>query len=102
VTVERYCFVLRVRPGQEAEYKRRHDEIWPELVEAIHAAGIRNFTIFLRGRDVIGFFECHDPDPAAALGRMEQLEVSARWDEHMRDVLEPSDGASPVEVWHLD
>ena len=37
--VERICFTFELRPGTEEEYKRRHYEIWPKLVEAILAAG---------------------------------------------------------------
>ena len=38
--MERLCFTFAIRPGTEAEYKRRHDEIWPELVADIQDAGI--------------------------------------------------------------
>lgn len=100
--MRRYCFTLRLREGQEAEYRRRHDGIWPEAVEAMRAAGLRNFTLYMRGRQVIGTFECHDPDPAAALARLDAQDVTARWTEHMDDVIEAFDEPEPVEVWHLD
>ena len=51
--MERLCFTFKLYPGQEAEYKRRHDEIWPDLVEAIQQAGLRNYSLFRRGQDVV-------------------------------------------------
>jgi len=98
--VERHCFTLRVREGQEGEYRRVHDEVWPELVEALREAGIGNYSLFMRGRDVIGYFE---RDPAAAqltLAQLDETDVSRRWDEQMRDIIE-SFGESPGEVWHI-
>lgn len=44
-----YAWVLEVRPGYEDEYKKRHDEIWSELVEDIRAAGLRNYNISATG-----------------------------------------------------
>ena len=41
------AFKMKLYPGQEQEYKRRHDQLWPEMVEMIHAHGGRNYSIFL-------------------------------------------------------
>ena len=43
--MERYAFRMRLHPGMEAEYQRRHDAIWPELVDLLHAAGISDYAI---------------------------------------------------------
>ena len=43
---------LGVRPGYEEEYKKRHDEIWPEMISELKAAGIRNYSIFRHGLDL--------------------------------------------------
>ena len=40
--MERFAWKGRIKPGMQEEYKRRHDEIWPEMLELLHAAGIRN------------------------------------------------------------
>ena len=45
--MKRHAFTMRLKPGTVAEYKRRHDEIWPELAAAIRAAGISDYSIFL-------------------------------------------------------
>ena len=64
--VERLCHIFRIAPGTEAEFIRRHVEIWPEMVEAMHEAGFANYSLFRRGLEVIGYSECH-PDVATAL-----------------------------------
>src|SRR3712207_9046740 len=55
-----YAWVLEVRPGYEDEYVRRHDEIWPEMVEALREAGISNYSIFRHGLTLFGHFESDD------------------------------------------
>lgn len=52
--MERVCITFEIYPGTEAEYKKRRDEIWPELVEAIKAAGQSNYSLFRRGKTIIG------------------------------------------------
>jgi L-rhamnose mutarotase len=104
--MERICFTFELRPGTEEEYKQRHDEIWPELVEAIRAAGIRNYSLFRRGRQVIAYAECH-PDVASAFGAVGATEVNRRWAEWFEDVIvsltdEEGNLLRADEVWHLD
>lgn len=104
--MERHCFTFELKPGQEAEYQRRHDEIWPELVADLRAAGIRNYTLFRRGLQVIAYCECH-PDAETAFGRMADSEANARWSAWFEDVIERlSDEQGRLfaaeEVWHLD
>ena len=55
--MERACFYLRIFPGTEAEYDRRHAEIWPELVDEIRESGLRNMSGFRRGTDVWYYVE---------------------------------------------
>ncbi len=84
--MERACFYLRIFPGTEAEYDRRHAEIWPELVDEIRESGLRNFSGFRRGTDVWYFTEAasdvesafvvHGPKPA-----------NQRWNRYFRDVI---------------
>lgn len=104
--MERFCFKMLIREGQEGEYKRRHDEIWPELVAEIEAAGVSNYSLFRRGREVIAYCEC-EPDVATAFGKLGESEVNAQWSEYFADVLEElvdADGNlfEAEEVWHLD
>jgi L-rhamnose mutarotase len=104
--LERICFTFELRPGMEDEYKRRHDEIWPELVEAIKDAGISNYTLFRRDRQVIAYAEC-EPDVATAFAKVGATDVNARWAAWFEDVIvrltdESGDLFRAEEVWHLD
>ena len=56
----RYAWFRELKPGCEEEYTRRHAELWPEMKEAIHGVGIRDYVIFLHGTQVFGTFECDD------------------------------------------
>jgi L-rhamnose mutarotase len=104
--VQRVCFLMEVISGREAEYQRRHDEIWPELVTALSDAGVRNYSLFRRGTTVIAYAECH-PDAATAFGKVGATEVNARWAKWFEDVLAEHVGPDgelleAAEVWHLD
>jgi L-rhamnose mutarotase len=104
--MERVCFTFQLKPGTEAEYKRRHDEIWPELVAAIEDAGISNYSLFRRGLQVIAYCEC-EPDAATAFGKVGATEVNRRWAEWFEDTIEAlvdeqGDLFWADEVWHLD
>jgi len=90
------AFRMRVRPGMTDEYRRRHAEIWPEMVAALRAEGIRRYEIFLceDTREVFAFQLRATPpvtDPAAA------DPVIRRWRTHMADVLE-MDGPMPLRL----
>lgn len=59
--MERVCFQLSVRPDRLEEYKARHREVWPAMLEALRATGWRNYSLFLRGDGLlIGYLECED------------------------------------------
>jgi L-rhamnose mutarotase len=84
--MERILMYIRIFPGTEAEYDRRHAEIWPELVAEIQESGIRNFTGFRRGTDVWYYGECH-PDIATAFGVHGPKPANTRWNHYFRDVI---------------
>jgi len=104
--MQRICFLMEIIPGQESEYERRHGEVWPELISALQAAGVRNYSLFRRGTSVIAYAECH-PDAATAFGHVGATEVNQRWSEWFGDVLTAltdSNGGlvEAREVWHLE
>ncbi len=104
--MERLCFTFDTREGTAEEYKRRHDEIWPELVADIKAAGMSNYSLFREGNRVIGYVEC-EPDVASAFAKLAQSEANARWSEWFTDVIvaltdDHGELFSLQEVWHLD
>ncbi len=101
-----YAWVLEVRPGYEEEYKRRHDEIWPELVEEISAAGLRNYSIFRYGLTLIGYFETDDLEAASEY--LANSDANARWGEYMAPIMkieaDPQTNFAfllPLQ-WHMD
>jgi L-rhamnose mutarotase len=74
-----YAWVLEVRPGYEEEYVRRHQEIWPEMVEALRSAGISNYSIFRHGLTLFGYFETDDIEETR--GYLANSETNQRWSE---------------------
>ena len=96
--MERYAWKAHVLEGQIEEYKRRHDAIWPEMVEVLRAAGIRNYTIWNVGDELFGYYECEKGADYAARVQAESPVVD-RWNAYMKDVMvmemDPRTGAQP-------
>ena len=84
--MERALFYLRLYPGTEAEYDRRHTEVWPELVAEIRESGIHNFTGFRRGTDVWYYGE-YEPDARTAFATLGPKPANQRWNRYFRDVI---------------
>jgi len=101
---QRAGFVLHVRPDRIEEYVAAHANVWPEMLDALRAAGIRNYTIFRAGTSVFGYFEAEDLDIAAAF--LEGQEVNRRWQNAMAGLLEervPDGGPQALEpIFRLD
>ena len=94
---ERYVFRMRLNAGMEAEYTRRHDAIWPELVDLLREAGVRNYSIHL------------DPETNLLIGVLERSAdhtmddlpnhpIMQKWWAHMADVMEAGLDNAPVAV----
>ena len=84
--MEKLLWKGRIRPGMREEYIRRHDEIWPEMEEALRAAGIRNYSIWNCGDELIGYYEC--PSVEFALRFQDESEAVQRWSASMQHVME--------------
>ena len=101
---ERRGFVLRVKPDRIGDYVEAHRHVWPELLEALRAAGIRNYTIFRAGNEVFGYFE--SDDLARAEEYLAAQDVSTRWQDAMAELLDervPDEGPPPLEeVFRLE
>ena len=80
--MERVCFLLHVRPDRLDEYRARHREVWPDMLDALRDAGWRNYSLFL-GDDglLVGYVEVDDFE--AAQRAMAQTEVNDRWQRDM-------------------
>jgi L-rhamnose mutarotase len=91
---ERVCFTLTVRRDRLGEYRARHREVWPEMLDALGRSGWRNYSLFLREDGLlIGYLECEDF--AAAQRAMEDEEVNARWQAEMAGFFELRPGDRP-------
>jgi L-rhamnose mutarotase len=106
--MERVCFLARIRPDRLAEYRATHQEVWPEMTEALREAGWANYTLFLTDDGLlIGYLETDDF--AAAQHRMAQTDVNARWQARMQPYFDDLGGMRPdegfrriTEIFHLD
>jgi L-rhamnose mutarotase len=94
--MNRYCFLLRVRPELLGEYRRRHAEVWPDMLRALAASGWHNYSIFA-GPDglIVGYVEADDLD--AAQQAMARTDVNARWQADMSRFFIGLDGRPPDE-----
>ncbi|MCK4924070.1 MAG: L-rhamnose mutarotase [Spirochaetes bacterium] len=80
--MKRYASIFRIRPELKEEYKKDHDEIWPDMAEAIRNSGIQNYSIFFR-KDGTLFAYLEADDPAAAFAFIGRQEVNERWQKAM-------------------
>jgi L-rhamnose mutarotase len=101
----RKAFVMKVRPDAHDEYRRRHDEIWPELSAALRQHGVRSYSIFLDARRNL-LFAYVELDSVERWNAIAGTEVCRRWWAFMRDIMETNPDDSPVaedlaEVFHL-
>ena len=102
--MERVCFLLQVKPERLDEYRARHREVWPEMLDALRTAGWHNYSLYLREDGLlVGYLETEDFE--AALKAMDETDVNARWQAEMA----PFFGARAdttlerlEEVFHLD
>lgn len=104
--MERACFSIALVPGTEDEYERRHRQIWPEMIEAISEAGLRNFTGFRRDTEVIYYLECH-PSRDVSFSRLDDSAVNARWTAYFDGIIaDRNDAAGRLffipEITHVD
>lgn len=104
----RVGFYLQVKPERLQEYRERHREVWPEMLDALRQTGWRNYSLFLREDGLLfGYVELDDL--AAAVEAMSRTEVNARWQADMAPFFEQLEGRRPdegfirlEEVFHLD
>jgi L-rhamnose mutarotase len=108
-TMKRIGFILKVKQDKIEEYKRHHENVWPEMLAALRAAGWHNYSLFMADDGLLfGYFET-PVDLATANAAMAAAEVNTRWQEFMAPYFEAPDNARPdqalvelEEVFHLD
>jgi L-rhamnose mutarotase len=102
---ERHAFRMKLNSGMEAEYKKRHDEIWPELVALLHETGVSDYSIHLDRDSNILFGVLTRPENHT-MASLPDHPVMKRWWAHMADIMETNPDKSPVQtdlvtVFHL-
>ena len=77
--MKRYGMVVGVRPEKLDEYKRLHAAVWPQIMELLAKAHVRNFSIFHKDELLFGYFEYDGTDLAADFGRMNAEPIVREW-----------------------
>jgi len=102
----RTAFKMKLRSGCEAEYKKRHDEIWPELSKALTEAGVFDYSIYFdeESLTLFAFQKLTDDNTADNLPNTDRVK---KWWAYMADLMETNPDNSPVvkplrEVFHMD
>ena len=95
--MQKYAFKMRLNPGMRDEYKRRHDEIWPELVDLLREAGVSDYSIHLDEETNILFSVLWRWD-GHTMDELPDHPVMQRWWAHMADVMETNDTNEPVAI----
>jgi L-rhamnose mutarotase len=95
--MQKYAFRMRLNPGQEAEYRRRHDAIWPDLAALLREAGISDYSIHLDRETGLLFGVLWRRDDHA-MDDLPAHPVMQRWWAHMADIMATNPDGSPVAV----
>jgi L-rhamnose mutarotase len=106
--LQRVCFILNVRPDRLEEYKVRHRDVWPEMIQALRDSGWNNYSLFLRPDGLlVGYLETSNFQQA--LAEMERRDVNKRWQQEMAAFCVLADGKKadqmmiPIEeIFHID
>lgn len=96
--MEKVVWTGTVYPGKMEVYQKRHDQIWPEMRQALCKAGVQNYTIWSDGKRLIGYYECEDREQTEA--RKSADPVFQKWKESMEGVmrLETGQGGLPFQM----
>jgi L-rhamnose mutarotase len=104
--MQRIAFTMTIRPGTEAEYERRHRQVWAGMLHELRTAGAHTYSIFRQGTLLFAYLEVDD------LARYQRYlagsSIAAKWEAHMSDILirevDPATDFPPLipEVFHLD
>ncbi len=95
--MERVAFKMKLHKGLEAEYKKRHDSLWPELETLLKSYGISDYSIFLDSEtnNLFGVMKVEDKQ---RLDHLPAEPVMQKWWAHMKDIMESNPDNSPVSL----
>ena len=104
--MQRIAFTMKIKPGSEEEYARRHQNVWPALLADLKQAGCSRYSIYRQGLNLFAYMEVEDFQQF--LNKMATSNASERWEKQMSDILirevDPATGFPAVlpEIFHLD
>lgn len=95
--MQRIAFKMKLLPGFEAEYKKRHDEIWPELKALLHETGVSDYGIFLDDQtlDLLGVLKLAE---GKTMDQLPSHPIMQKWWAYMADIMETHPGNEPLSV----
>src|SRR5688572_2743193 len=95
--MQRVAFKMTLFKGQEEEYKKRHDALWPELHELLKATGVQAYSIFLdeSTNSLFGVLQIDNP---VKLDELPAHPVMQKWWAYMKDIMESNPDNSPVSI----
>ena len=97
LSVHRVAFKMKLHKGEEAEYKKRHDELWPDLQHLLKAAGISDYSIFL-DESTSSLFGVLKASNMQALDNLPDNPIMQKWWKYMGDIMESNPDNSPVSI----
>ncbi|MCX8014069.1 MAG: L-rhamnose mutarotase [Rectinema sp.] len=104
--MKRIAFIMQLKPGAQEEYKRRHDQIWPELKAELRKSGISDYSIYL-DHETLRLFAIQRLADDETSGLLPQSPIVREWWEMMKDLMETNPDNSPkiwplTEMFHMD
>ena len=93
--MKRLSFKMKLLPGFKEEYRKRHDEIWPELVELLKNKGIANFSIFF-DEETNTLFAYQEQKGKSSSQDLGSAEIVKKWWKYFSDIMETNPDNSPV------
>ncbi len=104
--MKRNAFIMKLKKGYETEYKKRHDEIWPELKEELKKAGISDYSIFL-DENTGTLFAVQKLTQNNTVVKLPESPIMSKWWNFMADIMDVNRDNSPVciqikEVFYMD
>ncbi|WP_459188106.1 L-rhamnose mutarotase [Parabacteroides sp. APC149_11_2_Y6] len=104
--MERLAFKMSLKSGAEAEYERRHKEIWPELAALLRKNGVSDYSIFL-DKTTSTLFAVQQINGSGSSQDLGDNEIVQKWWAYMAELMETNEDQSPVsvplkEVFHMD
>ncbi len=95
--MQRIAFTMKLHAGQDEEYRRRHDAIWPELAALLRETGVREYSIFLDTASLALFGVLQIEEPTK-LDELPAHPVMQKWWNYMKEIMESNPDGSPVTV----